>query len=106
MRVTNEQIGRCAAQVAQDLATEGPCRIPPVVGLLEIRRMFGLAKATPYQWRSKGVLPKPDLFVSGNPVWKLPTIYRWAENPRREIIWDPWALHVPHDDADLDTTDQ
>lgn len=106
MRVTNEQLGACAARVAQDLVTEGPCRFPAVVGLLEIGRMFGLARSTPYQWRSTGVLPEQDGSISNNPVWKPITIYRFAEDTRRTIIWDPWGLHVPHDEAGLDAADR
>lgn len=75
-----------------------------MVGLQEIRRMFALAKSTPYTWRSTGVLPVQDGFISSNPVWKPITLYRWAAQTGRTIVWDPWGLHVPHDEdvADLD----
>lgn len=97
MKVTKAQLRTAVAPVTEDLIGDGPLTQTPVVGLKEINRMFGLAGNTAYQWRSRGVLPKQDGDVSSNPVWKVPTIYRFAEQTNREIVWDPWGIQP--DDA-------
>ncbi len=62
--------------------------------------MFGLAGNTAYQWKSRGVLPEPDAPISGNPCWKVPTIYEFAERTNRTIVWDPWGIHGQHNGAE------
>ena len=76
--------------VADDLIQDGPLVFPPVVGMKEIRRMFGVKDNTPYQWRAKHIIPKEDGTISNNPVWKVTTVYRWAKATGRTIIWHPW----------------
>lgn len=98
MKVTKAQLRAAVRPVAEDLIDGGPLSRPPVVGLKEINRMFGLAGNTSYQWRSRGVLPKEDGEVSKNPVWKVPTIYRFADDTGRTIIWDPWGIQPEADD--------
>lgn len=92
MKVSRSQLRQAVRTVADDLMEAGPLSVPPVVGLKEIGRMFGVKDNTPYQWRSKGVLPKEDGEVSQNPVWKVPTIYAWADETKRTIVWDPWSI--------------
>lgn len=101
MKVTKDQLRTAVQPVTEDLIGEGPLSRTPVVGLKEINRMFGLAGNTSYQWRSRGVLPKQDGEVSNNPVWKVPTIYRFAERTNREIVWDPWGIPVADPVADI-----
>ena len=93
MKVSRGQLRAAVRSVADDLIEDGPLGRPPVVGLKEINRMFGLADNTSYQWRSRKVLPKEDGEVSNNPVWKVPTIYRFAGETGRTIIWDPWDIN-------------
>lgn len=95
MKVSKGQLRTAVKPVADDLIERGPLTVSPVVGLKEINRMFGTADNTAYQWRSRKVLPKEDGEVSNNPVWKLPTIYAWAEETGREIVWDPWGIQQP-----------
>ena len=90
MDVTRTQWRSGVRAVAADLLGPGPLAFPPVVGMKEIRRMFGVKDNTPYQWRAKHIIPKEDGTISNNPVWKLPTIYQWAEDTGRTIIWHPW----------------
>jgi hypothetical protein len=92
MKVTKAQLRAAVRRVAEDLISDGPLTIPPTVGLKEINRMFGLAGNTSYQWKARGVLPEPDAPTSGNPGWKVPTIYRFAADTNREIVWDPWGI--------------
>ncbi|ROT27203.1 hypothetical protein [Micromonospora sp. HM5-17] len=92
MKVSKTQLRAAVRSVADNLIEEGPISPPPVVGLKEIGRMFDVKDNTPYQWRSKGVLPKEDGEVSNNPVWKVPTIYAFAERTNRTIVWDPWGI--------------
>jgi hypothetical protein len=54
-------------------------KIDPV-GLKEIAVMAGVngeRGGTVYIWRSRGVLPKEDRMVSGNPVWDRRAIEKW-----------------------------
>jgi hypothetical protein len=88
--VTRAQWRAGVTAVAADLLQAGPLVFPPVVGMKEIRRMFDVKDNTPYQWRSKEILPKEDGTVSNNPVWKVPTIYAWANATGRTIVWHPW----------------
>ena len=93
MKVSKTQLRAAVRVVADDLIEVGPLGRLPLVGLREINRMFGLAGNTSYQWRSRGVLPKEDAPISGNPMWKIPTIYKFAEDTKRTIVWDPWGIH-------------
>ncbi|MFI5493561.1 hypothetical protein [Actinoplanes sp. NPDC051859] len=95
MRVTKAQLRAAVGRVAEDLIADRPSTIPSVVGLKEINRMFGYASNTAYQLRARGVMPEPTSPISGNPVWKLVTIYAWAEETNREIVWDPWGICAP-----------
>lgn len=92
MKVSKAKLKVVARQVGASLMEPGPLTLPPVVGLKEIVRMFDVKDNTPYQWRSKGVLPKEDGEVSNNPVWKVTTIYEWADKTNRKIVWDPWGV--------------
>jgi hypothetical protein len=95
MKVSRTELNAASRRVAATLVEAGtPLQVLPVVGLQEIGRMFRTVKTTPYQWRSQGKLPKEDDTISGNPVWKVPTIYKWADDTDREIVWDPWGIRA------------
>ncbi|MBM0229939.1 hypothetical protein [Micromonospora sp. ATA51] len=98
MKVNQVKLKAVTRRIAADLMKAGPLELPVMVGLKELVRMFGVKDNTPYQWRSKGQLPKEDGEVSNNPQWKLTTIYAWAEDTNRKIVWDPWD--VLDEDAD------
>ena len=98
---TDDQLAAAAERVAEELATgTGPLTLRPLVGLRELSWMFGVGWNTPYQWRSRGDLPPPDAPLSGNPAWRVTTIYRWADETRRTIVWDPWGLLAPGEPRD------
>ncbi|MET8352624.1 hypothetical protein [Micromonospora sp. NPDC005206] len=99
MKVSQTRLKAVAREVGASLTRPGPLDLPPVVGLKEIVRMFDVKDNTPYQWRSKGVLPKEDGEVSNNPVWKVATIYAFAEDTNRTIVWDPWNVLVEDEEA-------
>ncbi|OJF15382.1 hypothetical protein [Couchioplanes caeruleus] len=103
MKVTKAQLRAAVARVAEDLITDGPSEIPSVVGLKEINRMFGYAANTAYQLRARGVLPVATSPISNNPVWKLVTIYNFAEQTNREIVWDPWGICAPSGEPEKST---
>ncbi|WP_262285891.1 hypothetical protein [Micromonospora sp. MA102] len=99
MKVNQVKLRAVTRQIAADLMKPGPLELPVMVGLKELVRMFGVKDNTPYQWRSKGQLPKEDGEVSNNPQWKLTTIYAWAEETGRKIVWDPWDVLEADDEA-------
>lgn len=99
MKVSQARLRAVARDVGASLTRPGALDLPALVGLKEIRRMFGVKENTPYQWRSKGVLPKEDDVVSNNPVWKPVTIYTFAEATNRTIVWDPWGVLVEDEEA-------
>lgn len=68
----------------------GIARIPYVLGHHEIARLYGVARDVPQLWRKRSLLGEPDLVVSGNPYWLLPTVLALAEPGHRKV--DPKAL--------------
>lgn len=97
MRRTKAQMAAAARRVADGLTEPGtPFGLPPAVGLKEIARMFGVKDNTANHWRSvTRILPTEDDTISGNPVWKVPTIYAFAADTGKPIVWDPWEPAYP-----------
>lgn len=60
--------------------------IPHLVGLVEIIDMMGVRPQTVYHWRTRGVMPDPDLTVSRTPMWRYDRIVEWAGKTGREIV--------------------
>ncbi len=58
--------------------TTGDSRVPDLVGLAEIAFRLGVHPGTPSQWRSRGILPTPDLELAMGPVWLWARIEEWA----------------------------
>jgi hypothetical protein len=112
MTYDRSKVAAAAARIADDLqrGPNEPLGILPVVGLKELARMFVVGDNTPYQWRVRGQLPPHDALLSGNPYWRLPTIYDWAETTNRLIKWDPWDVVAPSEGdmwgKDADPIDQ
>ena len=52
--------------------------VGPVVGLAEVAELLCVQPTTAYQWRTRGLLPEPDMTVSRQPAWWLSTIQGWA----------------------------
>jgi hypothetical protein len=108
--VSDDQLVDVAARIAADATVcSGSFGVLPVVGLKEIGLMFRVGWNTPYQWRTRKQLPAEDDLISGNPVWRLPTIYAWAAETNRKIRWDPWGLFAtavrPNADGDAEPAD-
>lgn len=59
-------------------------RIPFLLGHAEIAALYGLERQTSQKWRTDGTLGAPDLVVSGNPYWLLPTVLQLHEAGGRE----------------------
>lgn len=47
------------------------------VGILEISQRLRVKRATVQKWRTRGVLPLPEMIVSGQPAWWWSTIDDW-----------------------------
>jgi hypothetical protein len=60
-------------------------KLPHLVGLLEITEMMGVQSQTAYHWRTRGVMPEPDLVVSKTPLWRYDRIVEWAGRTGRSI---------------------
>ena len=99
MEVTRAQWRTAVRAVVDDLSRPTPLAFPPVVGLKELARIFEVRPNTPCQWHSKEILPHEDGLMSGHPVWKVPTIYAWAADTGRTVVWHPWPLPADPDDA-------
>jgi hypothetical protein len=63
----------------------GSTRIPYLLGHREIARIFGVAPDTPQLWRKRSLLGAPDLVISGNPYWLLPTVLTLAKPGYRDV---------------------
>ena len=48
-----------------------------LLGLSEIALRLGVSHSTPNKWRARGILPDPDVTVSGTPIWYSETIDAW-----------------------------
>jgi len=48
------------------------------VGTAELAVRLGVERSTVYQWRRRGLMPEPDLVLSGTPVWEWSTVEQWA----------------------------
>ena len=55
----------------------------PVVGPAEIAEMLDVRPSTVYQWRTRGILPPPDMQVSRQDAWWTTTIQGWAAETGR-----------------------
>jgi hypothetical protein len=50
-----------------------------IVDITEIATRLGVPKNTVNVWRTRGVLPDPDLDLTVGPVWYWSTIEKWAK---------------------------
>ena len=55
----------------------------PVVGPAEIAEMLDVRPSTVYQWRTRRILPEPDMQVSRQDAWWTTTIQGWAAETGR-----------------------
>jgi ParB/RepB/Spo0J family partition protein len=62
-------------QVSEDRRRE---RVVPV-GIAEVADLCGARRGTVDVWRTRGLLPEPDLTVSGHPLWWPETISAWRD---------------------------
>ncbi len=57
-----------------------------LVGPADIATRLGVSPTTVSAWKRRGLLPEPEILVSGVPLWFWPDIERWAKetnHPRR-----------------------
>ncbi len=62
--------------------SEGTIREVPI-GLAEIAVLLEVRRPTCDKWRSRGVLPEPDMTISGTPAWWRDTIIGFATHTGR-----------------------
>jgi predicted site-specific integrase-resolvase len=58
----------------------------PVEDLVDLATMsdrLGVAAATPYVWRARGLLPPADYIVGDKMLWRWHTIELWARTTDR-----------------------
>lgn len=61
-------------------------RFPYLLGHGEIASVYGVERQTSQLWKTRGVLGEPDVVISGNPYWLLPTVLGLAEEGTREYL--------------------
>ena len=68
----------------------------PLVGLVEIAKMFGKAPDTVRQWRRPNrrdrrdmTLPEPACRISGTPLWTVPAILAYGYTHGHSVTWNP-----------------
>ncbi|MGW7237065.1 hypothetical protein [Streptomyces sp. NPDC054804] len=61
-------------------------RFPYLLGHGEIASLYGVERQTSQLWKTRGVLGEPDVVISGNPYWLLPTVLGLAEDGSREYL--------------------
>ncbi|MGW1374670.1 hypothetical protein ACWD6P_10425 [Streptomyces sp. NPDC002446] len=60
-------------------------RKPYLLGHAEIAALYGVERQTSQKWRADGTLAEPDLVISGNPYWLLPTVLQLRHDGVREV---------------------
>jgi hypothetical protein len=55
-----------------------------LLGVIDAARHFGWRVDTVRKWRHRGLLPAPDVVVSGSPAWRAITLEAWAIRTGRE----------------------
>ncbi|GAA1428426.1 hypothetical protein GCM10009601_41610 [Streptomyces thermospinosisporus] len=60
-------------------------RFPYLLGHAEIAFLYGVERQTSQLWKTRGVLGEPDVVISGNPYWLLPTVLGLSEDGNREF---------------------
>ncbi|MGW1890115.1 hypothetical protein ACWCP6_07560 [Streptomyces sp. NPDC002004] len=63
-------------------------RFPYLLGHAEIASLYDVERQTSQLWKTRGVLGEPDVVISGNPYWLLPTVLTLAEDGTREYLPD------------------
>lgn len=61
------------------------------VGLTELSRMSGVSRETLSTYMSNGVLPPPEIEITGRPAWRLKTVQRWAHEVKAAAGESPIA---------------
>ena len=61
-------------------------RFPYLLGHAEIAFLYGVERQTSQLWKTRGVLGEPDVVISGNPYWLLPTVLGLASDGTREHL--------------------
>jgi hypothetical protein len=61
-------------------------RFPYLLGHGEIASLYGVERQTSQLWKTRGVLGDPDVVISGNPYWLLPTVLKLAQDGAREVL--------------------
>lgn len=57
-----------------------------LLGPEEVSELLHVARNTLAQWRHRGLLPAPDLELSGMQIWERHTVTEWAALTGREIV--------------------
>lgn len=52
--------------------------VTELLGPWELADLLEVKRDTVYQWSHRQILPEPDLFISGNPLWFRSTVVDWA----------------------------
>ncbi|MFF3056373.1 hypothetical protein [Streptomyces sp. NPDC057909] len=60
-------------------------RFPYLLGHGEIASLYRVERQTSQLWKTRGVLGDPDVVISGNPYWLLPTVLSLTEDGAREV---------------------
>lgn len=55
----------------------------PILGIEEVAALANVRRATVDKWRTRGILPPPDLTISKTPAWRRETILHWLRATSR-----------------------
>jgi len=93
-----EGVGRKKAEVTLD---DDGNLVPGPLGLVsfpEIVKLLRVADVTPHQARARGSFPPEDDNVGGQPLWRVQTICRWAQqNGKPFYLTKPWVERLELD---------
>lgn len=54
-----------------------------LVDIEAVARILGVKRETVRMWRHRRLLPDPEWYLNGGPIWRLSTIEAWAKETGR-----------------------
>lgn len=60
-----------------------------LVDIEAVAQRLDVKRQTVRMWRHRQILPEPDWYLNGGPIWKWKTVQVWAEETGRLTRPDP-----------------
>lgn len=82
------------AKVKRDVVTPVLPGVSMMLGSKDMAAVYGMYPEGIYQLRNRGVLPDPDDFIGGDPVWHAWTVELFGRHTGRNRDWAPGVIEL------------